>query len=62
MQAEAGAPAAKGFGKSATASEALLDGENYVAKPAGDSQQAWAAYVEEELSDAVKQVRRWLRS
>ena len=46
--------AAKGFGKAAAVSEALLDGENYVAKPA--DAQAWAAYVEEELSDAVKQV------
>lgn len=54
LQAEAaGAPATKGFGKAAV-SEALLDAENYVAKPADAA--LWAAYVEEELSDAVKQV------
>lgn len=45
----------KGFGKP-TVSEALLDGENYVAKPA--DAEGWAAYVEQELSDAVKQVCR----
>lgn len=46
----------KGFGKAPVSFEAIFDKENYVARPADE--EAWKAYVDQELSDALKQVRR----
>jgi hypothetical protein len=49
----------KGFGKAPVSFEAIFDKENYVARPADE--EAWKAYVDQELSDALKQVGRWAR-
>ena len=38
------------------ATDAMLDQEAYVARPA--EEEAWRAYVEQELVDAEKQVRK----
>lgn len=50
----------KGFGKAPVSFEAIFDKENYVARPADE--EAWKAYVDQELSDALKQVGTRARS
>lgn len=50
----------KGFGKAPVSFEAIFDKENYVARPADDV--AWKAYIDQELSDALKQVGTYMPS